>query len=168
MPTTDKLLQSAHDETAHDALVVAKQRQASYYDRGAKPRPPLSVEDTVRAQWDSNSNWEKAEVTKVLPHRSYQLRLKTAPRNGEHQSMCGSRASHRLSFETNSTGRLNTAVSPPPADDVAARADNPNHQQRPQPPTTTAARTVMTRSDRHMKCPASYADYVTDWNRKSR
>ena len=87
MPTTDKLLQSAHDETAHDALVVAKQRQASYYDRGAKPRPPLSVEDTVRAQWDSNSNWEKAEVTKVLPHRSYQLRLKTAPRNGEHQSM---------------------------------------------------------------------------------
>jgi len=86
MPMTDQLLRSAYNDTAHDALSAAKQRQASYYDRGAKTRCPLSAGDRVRAQWDSDSNWEKAEVTKILPHRSYQLRFETVPRDGEHQS----------------------------------------------------------------------------------
>jgi len=50
MPATDQLLRCAYNDTAHDALVAAKHRQASYYDRRAKSRCPLSVGDTVRSR----------------------------------------------------------------------------------------------------------------------
>ena len=51
LPTTDGLLSSASSPAAHDALVDAKQRQASYYNRGTREKPPLAVGDTVRTRW---------------------------------------------------------------------------------------------------------------------
>ena len=74
LPTTNQLLSSAHDTAAHDALVAGKRRQADYYNRGPRERSPVSVGDVVRTRWNSKDEWEKAEVTKVLPHRSYLLR----------------------------------------------------------------------------------------------
>jgi len=73
------LLSSAHYQTAHDALVESKRRQVTYYNRGAKDRPPLNVGDTVRTRRKSGSEWEKAKATKVLPHRSYELQMKDGP-----------------------------------------------------------------------------------------
>jgi len=75
LPTTTELLSISYDESALDALLDAKRRQANYYDRRARPREPLSVGDTVRTRWNNHDDWEKAEITKVLPYRSYQLRF---------------------------------------------------------------------------------------------
>ena len=59
--STDQLLSSAHGTAAYDALVVAKHKQASYYNRGTRERPPVSV-DVVRTRRNSKDEWEKAEV----------------------------------------------------------------------------------------------------------
>ena len=75
LPTTTQLMASPHDATAHDALVRAKTRQASYYDRGARERPPLSVGDNVRTRWNDGEEWRKAKVTEVLPYRSYNVQM---------------------------------------------------------------------------------------------
>jgi hypothetical protein len=75
LPATDELLASQYSATAHDALVAAKIRQASYYNRGARERPPLSVGDTVRTRWNEDDDWRKARVAKVLPYRSYEVQF---------------------------------------------------------------------------------------------
>lgn len=74
LPMAQKLLSSAHDTAAHNALQKAKERQAAHYDRTAKEKQTLNVGDTVRTRWDKRQPWTKAEVTKVFPHRSYELR----------------------------------------------------------------------------------------------
>ena len=55
-------------------MTEAKQRQAAYFNRTAKERPALSVGQTVRVRYD-DSDWRKAEVARVLPHRSYEVRF---------------------------------------------------------------------------------------------
>ena len=74
LPTTNALLTTPAAATAQDALTASKQRQAFYYNRGAKERPALSVGQTVRVRYDE-SDWRKAEVARVLPHRSYEVRF---------------------------------------------------------------------------------------------
>ena len=75
LPIANQLLNTPSAAAASVALAKAKERQAVYYNRGAKERPPLSVGDTVRVKFDDNSNWKKAEVAEVLPHRSYNVRF---------------------------------------------------------------------------------------------
>ena len=87
-----KLLTSSQDNAAHDTLQKAKERQAANYNQNVKERPRLNVGDTVRTRWNKDEPWEKAEVTKVLPHHSYQLRRED-----------GTLHSHQLSSETIST-----------------------------------------------------------------
>ena len=72
LPMASSLLASAHDQTAHDALINSKQRQALYYDRTARERAPLPVGQTVRVR-SNETDWREAAVTKVLPHRSYEV-----------------------------------------------------------------------------------------------
>ena len=75
LPMAQTLLSGVQDKSAHDALVQSKQRQAAYYNRGAKDRPVLKVGDTVRTRWKSRDVWQKAKVIKALPHRSYELQM---------------------------------------------------------------------------------------------
>jgi len=75
LPATEELLASAHAANSHDALVKAKSRQASYYNRGARDRLPLKVGDTVRTQWKEGEEWKKAKVVEVLPYRSYRVQF---------------------------------------------------------------------------------------------
>ena len=42
LPTANKLLDAPTSAIANDALTSAKARQAEYYNRGAKERPPTS------------------------------------------------------------------------------------------------------------------------------
>ena len=72
---TEKMLASTYDSTAHEALKKAKERQAYYYYVGAKQRRRFSVGDTVRTRRSKKQPWDKAEVTKVLPYRSYEPRF---------------------------------------------------------------------------------------------
>ena len=56
---------------------ISKQRHAARprMTIGAKDRPALKVGDTVRTQWKSRDEWQKANVIKALPHRSYELQM---------------------------------------------------------------------------------------------
>jgi hypothetical protein len=74
LPTADALLQTPSATAAQTALTDAKHRQATYYNRGAKERPTLPVGQTVRVRFD-DGDWRKAEVARVLPHRSYDIRF---------------------------------------------------------------------------------------------
>ena len=58
---------------AQAALTAAKARQAFYYNVGARERQPLTVGQAVRTKFNDSTDWRKAEVAKVLPHRSYDL-----------------------------------------------------------------------------------------------
>jgi len=69
LPTPIALLSTPSARDAQGALTEAKQRQAAYFIRTAKERPALSVGQTVHVRYD-NSDWRKAEVARVLPHRS--------------------------------------------------------------------------------------------------
>ena len=61
LPEADVLLSTPSAAAAKSALTAAKERQASYYNRGAKERPSLPVGQTVRIKHDDN-DWRKAEV----------------------------------------------------------------------------------------------------------
>ena len=74
LPTADALLMTPTAAAAQASLTDAKQRQALYYNRGAKERPTLPVGQTVRVRFDEG-DWRKAEVARILPHRSYDVRF---------------------------------------------------------------------------------------------
>ena len=54
---------------------MSEKRQASYYNRGVRERPPLAVGDVVKTRWKSGEEWDKETVVDVLPHRSYQVQF---------------------------------------------------------------------------------------------
>lgn len=156
LPTTDQLLSSPHSFAAHDALVRAKTRQASYYNRGARERPPLAVGDPVRTRWSDREDWRKAKVVKVLPYRSYEVKFDDGSvrrRTSKHV---------RFSREPPVVFRDEADVPPQsqqPADRQPAAADN----AAVGPPTSPAAGTnTVTRSGRQVIKPTKYRDFVTD------
>ena len=67
LPTTDELMTSAFSPSEHDPLSLAKEREASYYNRETRKKPPLAVGDVVRTRWKSGEEWDKATVVDVLP-----------------------------------------------------------------------------------------------------
>jgi hypothetical protein len=75
LPTGNTLLDTPTSSAASDALARAKIKQAVYYNRTAKERPPLSKGDTVRVKFDDRPDWRKAEISQVLSHRSYNVRF---------------------------------------------------------------------------------------------
>ena len=75
LPTAESLLDSPSFAAASQSLSQAKHKQAFYYNRHAKPRPALKKGDTVRVRYDDRPDWRLAQVDKVLPHRSYEVRF---------------------------------------------------------------------------------------------
>ena len=73
LPSTPQLLASPGAAAAQEALFAAKRRQAEYYDVGTKERQQLSVGETVRVKFDDRPDWWKAEISRILPHRSYEV-----------------------------------------------------------------------------------------------
>ena len=59
---------------ARERQRAAKTRQAHYYNRHVRERPTLETGDTVRFQVKEGSEWQKGEIVKVLPHRSYEVK----------------------------------------------------------------------------------------------
>src|SRR6218665_199336 len=74
LPTVAALLTPPTSAGAQEALTAAKTPQTCYYDKRAKPRPTLSAGATVRARFDEQ-DWGKAQVSRILPFRSYELRF---------------------------------------------------------------------------------------------
>jgi len=167
LPMTEKMLASTYDSTAHEALKKAKERQAYYYDVGAKERRRFNVGDTVRTRWigwNEKQPWDKAEVNKVLPYRSYELRFE--------DGSVRRRTSHvRFSPEPPLIIRDEIDAAGPPQRRPAAeagrrRAAPPPPPEAPPPPQQPASprsdhhQLRVTRSGRHIKQPAKLNDFV--------
>ena len=108
----------------------AKQRTnkpLSYYDRGARQRPPLSVGDTVRTRWDRKKPWEKAEVIKVLPHRSYQLKVENNTTRRRTLRHVHSHRSHLSSSERTTNGYNHRQPQPRQRQLLTGRNNNNNN-----------------------------------------
>ena len=160
LPTTDALLATPTAAGAQVALTKSKERQAAYYNRGAMERPTLPVGQTVRFR-HNEGDWRKAEVDKILPFRSYQLRLadgstrrrnarhvmfssepKIIPIDDDYEQDAGVPA--RRSPATPTVPRVNIKQTrqPPPPTGVMAKSDTVDHK--------------MTRSGRAVIKPARY------------
>jgi hypothetical protein len=61
------------DTNTRERAVAAKQRQACYYNRNTKERPSLEIGQTVRFKEHDQSDWRKGEISRILPHRSYEV-----------------------------------------------------------------------------------------------
>jgi hypothetical protein len=161
LPSTAELMRSPHDAAAHDALVVAKTRQASYYDRGARERPPRAVGDTVRTRWNDGEEWRKAKVVDVLPHRSYNVQFD--------DGTIRRRTSKHVRFSREPPLIVRDEFDTPwraPAGDAtpaSSTSNRPPARKAQQPPTATAVqRSTVTRSGRPVVRPAKYNDFVCD------
>ena len=73
LPCEQKLL-GVCDLSVRRKAEAAKEKQAEYYDRTAKPRKTLTEGQTVRFQDADGTIWRKGEIVKVLPHRSYEVK----------------------------------------------------------------------------------------------
>ncbi|XP_062572692.1 uncharacterized protein LOC134234634 [Saccostrea cucullata] len=79
LPTKQSLLEPEVPDLKEQGrtLVRLKERQAHYYNRGAKDLKPLKIQDLVRiAPPDGigqSKEWKKGVVNKVLPNRSYEV-----------------------------------------------------------------------------------------------
>ena len=153
LPTANKLLDTPTSSAASSALVAAKRKQAVYYNRGAKEKPPLSKGNTVRVKFDERPDWRKAQVTNVLPHRSYEVRFEDGTvrrRTSKHVRFSTEPPIIVDDDHTSSPTGANTA---PPAG--GASHNNPPTSSPQQAPSTAP---VVTRSGRVVRRPARYND----------
>ena len=90
LPTTQSLLEPRNPVNRHESeqLRLNQMRQAKYYNRSAHDPPVLKAGDTVRMKPFvlGKKSWDKAEVTKRLDERSYEIQSSgtTYRRNREH------------------------------------------------------------------------------------
>ena len=160
LPMAQKLLSSTNDCTAQNALQNAKQRQAENYNRTAKEKRPFSIGDTVRTRWDRSQPWTKAEVTKVLPHRSYQLRYE--------DGTVRRRTSKHVRWSPEPPIIIRDEVDANPARQAAtdgaqrATVTSSSAVKAPTPPTlrSTPNQPRFTRAGRQVKRPSRFDDFV--------
>jgi len=160
LPIADTLLSTRSAAAAQEALTEAKRRQAAYYNRGTKERPAFSVGQTVRMRHDDN-DWRKAEVSRVLPHRSYEVRLEdgtTRRRTSRHVRFSSEPPIVIRSDSCDDTAAVNQPTS--------AVANNQQHRgtrrHRPEPAIRPADELIadkpptVTRAGRVIKTPARF------------
>ena len=174
-PTAAGLLSTPTAQAAKLALLAAKQRQAQYYNRTAKPRENerLPVGQTVRVRF-KGKDWRKAEVSKHLPFRSYEVRFNdgtTRRRTSRHV-----RFSSEPPIVINDQDTVGRATPTPPHGPSAMRPSGsasatsgtapppppptspPVQLQQQQPDTAVVAKPVTTRSGRVVRRPARYSE----------
>jgi len=90
LPTTQSLLEARNPVNAYvsEQLRLNQMRQAKYYNRSAHDLPVLKAGDTVRMKPFvlGQKSWNKAEVTRRLDERSYEVKSAggTYRRNRQH------------------------------------------------------------------------------------
>jgi len=117
LPTASTLLSSPSAAEAKQALNKAKQRQASYYNHGAKQRATLPLDQTVRVRYD-RKDWRKAKVTRVLLHWSYKVTFDDGTTRRRTSCHVGISSEPPIIFDDNdleSSPPPSTADVPPPA-----------------------------------------------------
>ncbi len=152
LPSAAVLLSTPSATAAQSALTAAKERQAVYYNKGTKERPTLPVGQTVRFR-HSEGDWRKAEVDRVLPYRSYQLRLpdgSTRRRNARHVTFSSEPKIIQIHDDEDEQD-VSTPSSHGPAIPTAPSV-NTNRVQE------SKTESIKTRSGRVIKLPARFKD----------
>ncbi|XP_061170331.1 uncharacterized protein K02A2.6-like [Saccostrea echinata] len=143
-------------------LVRLKERQAHYYNHGAKDLKPLKIQDLVRiAPPDGigqSREWKKGVVTKVLPNRSYEVQSdgqhyrsnRRHLRPSKHQEQ--SESDDIVPEEYSETGvEQEKPIQPPDSKQMTESAKEQVTFKAPQ---------AITRSGRQVKVPIRFKDYV--------
>jgi len=153
LPSTPQLLATPESPAVKRSLERAKERQAQYYNVGAKERPPLTKGQTVRVKLANNAEWAKGKIDRVLPYRSYEVRLAdgtTRRRTSKHVRF--SSEPSFIPFDDDVPGEtIPTPASPAPEGTVT---DRPMLAL----PIDSRALTI-TRSGRQVIRPTRYRDY---------
>lgn len=155
LPMTQATMASTNNAAAHDALQKAKVRQAAYYNIDAKERPGLTVGDTVRTRWNKHKTWDRAEVTKVLPFRSYELRFADGSvrrRTSRHIRHSPAEPPITIQHDVEEEEATQPPLPRPPP--VAINSDC-----RPPSPPAHETTVTVTRSGRTVRRPAKLDDY---------
>src|SRR6218665_818796 len=159
LPTVSALLVPPTAASAQGDLTAAKTRQAHYYNKRAAPRPPLRVGETVRARFDEQ-DWRKAQVSRVLPYRLYQLRFEdgsTRRRTSRHVHKSAEPPIIIKTEDPDDDGTLTQPIrqhTPPPrSPDATAAVLQPHPQRNLQ---EESQREYRTRSGRSFRKPARF------------
>ena len=152
LPVANRLLNTATSHAAKIALSEAKARQAHYYNRSAKPRPPLAVGQTVRVKYDDHPEWRRGEIADILPHRSYAVRFEDGTTRR--------RTSRHVAFSSEPPIIVGDDSADPPDGTTAANEHHLSLPPFPPPPTPGPQdgerKPVITRSGRIVKLPPCY------------
>ena len=141
LPVANRLLDTATSHAAKVALSEAKARQAHYYNRSAKPRPPLAVGQTVRVKYDDRPEWRRGEIADVLPHRSYAVRFEDGTTRR--------RTSRHVAFSSEPPIILGDDSADPPDGTTAANEHHLSSPPPPPPPTPAQAPGWRTKTSNH-------------------
>ena len=149
LPTTTTLLQPAVISGQIQKIQKTKEKQATAYNRAAKPLQSLSLDETVRIQpiKTESCKWEKATVSMTLPNRSYEVVTadgRTNRRNRRHL---------RASAESSELPQVNAE---------ASLTSHKRAEERLQTARSTSQETttVLRRSGRVVRKPVYLEDYI--------
>lgn len=174
LPTTQFLLEPRNPANPHESeqLRLNQMRQAKYYNRSAHDLPVLKAGDTVRMKPFvlGQKSWDKAEVTRRLDERSYEIQssgttyrrnrqhlVKTAEPSVQHDTTERAKADAKVGRDHSTHQQPQTpAVQTTPEKDHVQSSPRKHHagEKSATPPPTR------TRSGRITREPAKLSDYV--------
>jgi len=176
LPIVERQLLTPTAQDAKSALISAKRRQAHYYNRSTRDRATLPVGQTVRMRYDEH-DWRKAEVARILPHRSYEVTMPDGSRRrrtSKHVRFSNEPPifiDQDINADSQFVGRKTPSSPPPPlgTDTYVSCESAPVSTNRPdshdssqahqaQPKQDTAAGPMKTRSGRIIRRPARYSE----------
>ena len=157
LPTKETLLKPKLNTNVAKQQEHKQQKQAHYYNRGAKELSQLKPGDVVRVQPDKyKKNWQKAVVKKIVAPRSYEIRTEagvTLRRNRRHL---------RYSKE----GFQSSKPEPPDDFDIPSTSNSKSTSNKSTSSRAVTSRSssqpVSTRSGRISKQPRYLKDFVTN------
>ncbi|CAC5419959.1 unnamed protein product [Mytilus coruscus] len=162
IPTKESLLKpKIEGQNVQKEIQYSKERQAHYYNQGAKELSSLKEGDVVRVEPANKiqKTWEKGTVNQKVNERSYEINIKgkTFRRN---------RRQLLKTSENNKTGEKEqfNSESNEQFDHVEQQENCNNNtipQQSPQQNTLDNNTTTRTRSGRQIKRPSKYNDFVS-------
>ena len=157
LSTAETLLSTPIGELVNHKLSSRRSKQAQYYNRGTRERPAVPVGQTVQMRFAKN-DWRKGEVSKILPYRSYEVRMEdgtTRRRTSRHVKFSSEQPTVINGDTEDESG---SSVTPTTS---TARPDSTEKQptcvqHAPVVPASTSA--VVTRSGRAIRKPARYRE----------
>ena len=118
LPTTAKLLQPQNRDGQHKKMLANQERQAKYYDRGARTLPDLKPGDTVRMYHGPSKTKSqellKAMVNSKLGSRSYEV-LTEDGRNFRRNRVHLRKSEEKFQPNSQTTSTTNEDSTPQPA-----------------------------------------------------